>query len=59
MKLAAVSREFTIYSRAWWGKGILEAHGQSYVRNKIVGCLHCEEGWWPIDLSGDDTFGHR
>ncbi len=41
------------------GKGILEAHEQRYVRNKTVGCLHCEEGWWPIDLSGGNTFGHR
>jgi hypothetical protein len=40
-------------------QGILEAHEQRYVRNKAVGYLHCEEGRWPIDLSGENTFGHR
>jgi hypothetical protein len=38
---------------------LLKVHELCFIRNRIVGCLHCEKRQWPIDLSGDNTFGHR
>ena len=29
------------------------------MRNKTAGCLRCEKGRWPIDLSRGNTFGRR